>query len=156
MRLIRNILSNYIFLLIIFIQILVFTACDREQSNKSIDDASKQQITLVEHNQNKKPALDEQAKGLLAERNTDNPNKNKLKNLMKDIKEVQLKVNGIKKNKNYETQYNNGINSIVENNQMLKEYLESTEKELQLKELQLIDEINDMLEKIENYRGNKN
>lgn len=151
MKLKKNSLSKYTFLIIIFVSILVFTFRYMEQNNRFYDTVSIQQDTMIEQDNKKETILNEKS----YDSNPTNLNKGKINSLVKDINEVQAKINRIERNKSYRMLINNEISSSIGNGQSLKEYLESTKKGFQLNELQLIDEINNILDIVENYRENK-
>jgi len=122
-----------------------------EQNNRFYDTVSIQQDTMIEQDNKKETILNEKS----YDSNPTNLNKGKINSLVKDINEVQAKINRIERNKSYRMLINNEISSSIGNGQSLKEYLESTKKGFQLNELQLIDEINNILDIVENYRENK-
>lgn len=151
MKLKKNSLSKYTFLIIIFVSILVFTFRYMEQNNRFYDTVSIQQDIMIEQDNKKETILNEKS----YDSNPTNLNKGKINSLVKDINEVQAKINRIERNKSYRMLINNEISSSIGKGQSLKEYLESTKKGFQLNELQLIDEINNILDIVENYRENK-
>jgi len=122
-----------------------------EQNNRFYDTVSIQQDIMIEQDNKKETILNEKS----YDSNPTNLNKGKINSLVKDINEVQAKINRIERNKSYRMLINNEISSSIGKGQSLKEYLESTKKGFQLNELQLIDEINNILDIVENYRENK-